>query len=129
VFGEPHTLPPAWVYNHTIPLVLGAVHVNSRPYWYSPHHKDEIEHQVKELLTAGLISPILNPFASPVLVQKKRDGSWRFCGDYRRVNSLTIKNRFPMPVVDKILDELAGTKFFTKLDGRRLPSDSHATGG
>lgn len=72
MFGEPHTLPPAWVYNHTIPLVLGAVNVNSRPYWYSPHHKDEIEHQVKELLTAGLISPILNPFASPVLVQKKK---------------------------------------------------------
>ena len=90
--------------------------MNYRPYRYSPFHKTEIERQVTELLTAGLIVPSASPFASPVLLVQKKDGSWRFCIDYRRLNSMTIKNRFPMPLVDEILDELAGTQFFTSLD-------------
>jgi hypothetical protein len=90
--------------------------VNSRPYRYSPHHKTEIEKQVSELLVAGSIVPSVSPFASPVLLVQKKDGSWRFCVDYRKLNDMTIKNRFPMPLVEEILDELAGTKFFTSLD-------------
>jgi hypothetical protein len=66
------------------------------------------------LLQNGLIIPSTSPFASPVLVQMK-DGSWRFCVDYRRLNSITIKNKFPMPLIDEILDELAGSQFFSKL--------------
>lgn len=92
--------------------------MNSRPYRYSPFHKTEIERQVEELLTAGLIEPSVSPFASPVLLVQKKDGSWRFCVDYRKLNELTVKNRFPMPVVDEILDELHGTKYFTSLDLR-----------
>jgi hypothetical protein len=92
--------------------------VNSRPYQYSPLHKDEIKKQVKELLASGMIMPSNSPFASPVLLVQKKDGTWSFCVDYRKLNSLTIKNRFPIPVIDEILDELAGTKFFTKLDMR-----------
>ena len=92
--------------------------VNSRPYRYSPQHKDEIERQVKEMLTAGLVVPSTSPFASPVLLIQKKDGSWRFCVDYRRLNELTIQNRFPMPVMEEILEELAGSYYFTKLDMR-----------
>lgn len=92
--------------------------MNSRPYQYSPLHKDEIKKQVKELLASGMIVPSNSPFASPVLLVQKKDGTWSFCVDYRKLNSLTIKNRFPIPVIDEILDELAGTKFFTKLDMR-----------
>jgi hypothetical protein len=115
VFDAPQALPPTRIYDHTIPLVPGAVPVNAKPYRYSPHHKDEIERQ-KEMLFAGLVVPSTSPFASLVLLIQKKDGSWRFCVDYRRLNDLTIKNRFPMPIIEEILEELAGSKYFSKLD-------------
>lgn len=58
----------------------------------------------------------MSPFASPVLLVKKKDDTWRFCVDYRKLNDLTMKNRFPMPLVEEILKELAGTKYFSSLD-------------
>lgn len=118
VFEDPKVLPPSRIHDHHIPLLPNAAPVNSRPYRYSPLHKDEIEKQVKELLQAGLIVHSSSPFASPVLLVQKKDGSWRFCVDYRKLNAITVKNRFPMPVIDEILDELAGTQYFTKLDMR-----------
>ncbi|WVZ62139.1 hypothetical protein U9M48_011919 [Paspalum notatum var. saurae] len=118
IFEEPHTLPPSRVYDHHIPLEPNAVPVNCRPYKYSPQHKTEIERQVKELLDAGLITHSTSPFASPVLLVQKKDGSWRLYIDYRKLNALTIKNRFPMPVIEEILDELGTAKYFTKLDMR-----------
>lgn len=100
------------MHDHTIPLKPDAIPVNTRPYRYSPLHKDEIEKQVKELLFYGFITHSSSPFASPVLLVQKKDGSWIFCVDYRKLNELSIKNKFPMPIIDEILDELAGTKFF-----------------
>jgi hypothetical protein len=116
LFSQPTTLPPKRVFDHYIPLLPGSVPVNARPYRYSPLHKDEIERQVAELLKIGLIVPSVSSFASPVLLVQKKDGTWRFCIDYRKLNDMTVKNRFPMPLVDEILDELAGTQYFSSLD-------------
>lgn len=98
VFADPETLPPSRAYDHAIHLMPGVSPVNSRPYMYSPLQKDEIERQVHEMLGAGIISPSLSPFASPVLLVRKKDGSWRFCIDYRKLNAITVKSKFPMPI-------------------------------
>jgi hypothetical protein len=110
------------------------VPINYQPYRYSTQQKDEIENQVKKMMQSGLITPSLNPYASLVLLVKKKDGTWRFCVDYRKLNSVTIKNKFPMPIIDEFLDEISGAKFFTKLDLnsrfyqiRMTPQDEHNT--
>jgi hypothetical protein len=94
----------------------GVQPVNVKPYRYSPQQKDEIEKQIKDMLQEGIIQISQSPFASPILLVKKKDGSWRFCVDYRQLNVVTVKDRYPMPIVDELLDELAGAQYFTKLD-------------
>lgn len=118
VFAEPEGLPPQRQFDHSIPLVPGAKPVNVRPYRYSPAQKDEIEKQIAKMLKQGIIRPSYSPFASPVLLVMKKDLTWRFCIDYMHLNFITVKNRYPLPIIEELIDELAGAKWFTSLDLR-----------
>lgn len=80
--------------------------------------KTEIEKQIAELLQQGVLQLSASPFAAPALLVKKKDLSWRLCRDFQQLNAMTVKNKYPLPVIDELLDELAGASWFTTLDLR-----------
>ena len=82
----------------------------------SPSELVELKKQLEELLEKGLIRPSGSPWGSPVLFVKKKDGSLRLCIDYRQLNKVTVKNKYPLPRIDDLLDQLAGAAVFSKID-------------
>lgn len=118
LFATSTSLPPHWVIDHIIHLLPNIKPINVRPYQYLHYQKKEMEKLVKEMLTQGIIRFSQNPFSSLVLLLKKKDGNYRFCIDYRALNVITVKDKFPIPTADEMFDELGGAMIFTKLDIR-----------
>jgi hypothetical protein len=118
IFATPSGLPPQRRHDHRIHLLPGMRPVAVQPYRYPQLLKDEVERQCADMLAQGTIQPLSSPFSIPVLLVKKADNTWRFCVDYRALNVKTVKDKFPIPVVDELLDELQGVRFFTKIDLR-----------
>eukprot|EP01018_Ginkgo_biloba_P007047 Gb_40662 [translate_table: standard] len=116
VFRSPVGLPPERAIAHGINLELGASLPNNGLYRRSVMENEEIKRQISELMEMGHIKPSASPCGSPVLLVPKKDGSWHLCVDYRAINKITMKNRYPLPRIDDLLDQLQGVNFFSKID-------------
>ena len=101
-----------------IDLLPGAAPISKAPYRMAPTELKELKVQLQELLDKGYIRPSISPWGAPVLFVKKKDGSVRLCIDYRELNKLTIKNRYPLPRIDDLFDQLQGAQVFSKIDLR-----------
>ena len=110
VFQEPKELSPTRALDHTIPLKPYSKHVNIKPYRYPYFQNAEIGKLVKDMMQSSFIQPSHSPFASPIFIMKKKDGTWRFCIDYRALNDITIKDKFPIHLVEDLMVELNGLR-------------------
>ena len=111
-------LPPDREIEFAIDLAPGTEPVSKAPYRMAPVEMKELATQLQELLEKGVIRPSVSPWGAPVLFVKKKDGSMRLCIDYRELNKLTIKNKYPLPRIDDLFDQLKGAVYFSKIDLR-----------
>ncbi|GJX27105.1 putative reverse transcriptase domain-containing protein [Tanacetum coccineum] len=109
-------LPPTRQVEFQIDLIPGAAPVARAPYRLAPSEMKELSEQLKELSDKGFIRPSSSPWGAPVLFVKKKDGSFRMCIDYRELNKLTVKNRYPLPRIDDLFDQLQGSSVYSKID-------------
>ena len=118
VFPEdlPPELPPARAAWHTTPTEPGAQPPSCGARRHSPAEVDEIKQQLSKLLATRRIEPNTSPYNAPALFNQKKDGSLRMCVDYRRLNAITKKNKYPLPRIDDLIDQLRGSKFYSSLD-------------
>ena len=130
----PSGLPPARAVDHRIHVEPGAVPPNQPTYRMSYAELDEVKKQLTELLEKKFIQPSQSPYGAPMLFVKKKDGSMCMCIDYRALNKITVKNSYPLPRIEELLDRMQGSTCFTKLDlrsgyhqVRMHPEDIHKT--
>ena len=112
----PRGLPPKGSIQHTIEVIPGTTPPHRSPYRLSLEDKRELTKQIDQLLQDGKIEPCGSPYGAPVIFVKKKDGSKRLCVDYRALNNMTVRERFPLPLIDDIFDALSGAKVFSSLD-------------
>ena len=111
-------LPPRRVVDFSIELRPGTLHISMTPHRMAPVELQELRVQLQELLDKGFIRPSTSPWGSPVLFVKKKDKTLRLCIDYRQLNRVTIKNRYPLPRIDDLFDQLRGAQVYSKIDLR-----------
>nr|GEY67386.1 retrotransposon protein, putative, Ty3-gypsy subclass [Tanacetum cinerariifolium] len=111
-------IPPVREVEFNIELIPGSKPISRAPYRMAPIELKELKDQLQELLERGFIRPSVSPWGAPVLFVKKKDGSMRLCVDYRELNKITIRNRYPLPRIDDLFDQLQGAMHFSKIDLR-----------
>ena len=111
-------LPPEREVDFDIELVPGTAPILIAPYRMAPVELADLKKQLQELLDKGFIRPRVSPWGAPVLFVKKKDGPMRMCIDYRRLNRVTVKNRYPLPWIDDLFDQLQGASVFSKINLR-----------
>ena len=111
-------IPPEWQVDFRIDLIPGAAPIAKAPYRLAPPEMQELSTQLQELLDKGFIRPSSSPWGAPILFVRKKDGSHRMCIDYRELNKVTVKNRYPLPRIDDLFDQLQGASWFSKIDLR-----------
>ena len=111
-------LPPDRDTEFTIELIPGTTPISISPYRMAPLELKKLKTQLQELLEKGFIQPSVSPWGAPVLFVKKKDGTLRLCIDYRQLNKVTVKNKYPLPRVDDLFDQLQGAQVFSKIDLR-----------
>jgi hypothetical protein len=115
--GElPHSFPPIRSISHHIDLIPGASLPNNAVYKLMPQENEEVKREVRDLMNKGLVREILSPCVVPIMISPKKDGDWKMCTDSRAINKTTIRYRFPLPMMDDLMDCLSRAKFFSKID-------------
>ena len=105
-------------WNHAIELIPDATPTNCKVYPLSLNKQKELDIFLEENLATGRIRPSKSPMASPVFFIKKKDGALRLVQDYRALNAISVKNRYPLPLISELVNRLRGARYFTKLDIR-----------
>ncbi|GKC40436.1 putative reverse transcriptase domain-containing protein [Tanacetum coccineum] len=111
-------LPPVRQVEFQIDLIPGAALIARAPYRLAPSEMQELSDQLQELTDRGFIQPSTSTWGAPILFVKKKDGSFKMCIDYRELNKLTVKNRYPLPRIDDLFDQLQGSSVYSKIDLR-----------
>ena len=116
IFTSPIVLPLHYQVKHSIDLIPSAPFPNGPVYRCLLLENEEIKCQIQELLQRGHIQPISSPCRSPIVLVKKKDGTWRLRIDYKALNKITVWNWYPIPRIDNLLHQLRGSKIFSKID-------------
>ena len=112
----PHSFPLIRSVSHHIDLIPGASFPNKASYRLTPQENEEVKRKVQELLDKGLVRESLSPCAVPTILSPKKDRGWRMCTDSRAINKITIRYKFPLRMMDDLMDCLSGEKYFSKVD-------------
>nr|CAD1843916.1 unnamed protein product [Ananas comosus var. bracteatus] len=110
------SLPPEREIEFVIDVVPETAPISKVPYRMAPAELRELKAQLQDLMGRGFVRSSVSPWGAPVLFVKKKDGSLRLCVDYRELNKVTIKNKYPLPRIDDLFDQLQGSCVFSKIN-------------